>query len=242
MGPALSAAPRLKSTVDRHARIRSMVDDNTHFVARTLQKAGVPLADLDDEIQRTFIVAARRIDDVVHGSERQFLTQVAVNLASHVRRKLARRREVLNDQVPERIETIATPEKLTDRKQMRTLLDGIVGSMAESLRTVFTLYEFEEMKVAEIAQLLDIPRGTVASRLRRAREHLRQHVVAIELAWDIWPVDRTMTDERVSMLLESASALERALLRTGVSLSGSKSARAKTLAVLGLLSSPSQPG
>jgi RNA polymerase sigma-70 factor (ECF subfamily) len=228
--------------MDRHARIRWMVDENTQFVARALQKAGVPLAELDDEIQRTFIVAARRIDDVARGLERQFLAKVAINLASHVRRKLARRREVSDDQVPERIEATATPEKLTDRKQMRILLDGIVGSMQEALRTVFTLHVFEEMKVTEIAQLLRIPRGTVASRLRRAREHLRQQVVAIELARDLRLPDRSGMAERVSMRLEGVSALERALLRTGVSLSGSRSVRVKTLAVLGLLSSASEPG
>jgi RNA polymerase sigma-70 factor (ECF subfamily) len=38
------------------------------------------------------------------------------------------------------------------------------------LRTVFILYEVEEMTMAEIATVLQIPPGTVASRLRRARE------------------------------------------------------------------------
>ena len=76
-----------------------------------------------------------------------FLFQVAVNLASHWRRKLARRREVLDNRTPERVETIATPEHLTGRKQMRELLDDIVGGMDASLRTVFLLHEFEEMNL-----------------------------------------------------------------------------------------------
>ncbi|MGC4070580.1 MAG: sigma factor-like helix-turn-helix DNA-binding protein [Polyangiaceae bacterium] len=42
--------------------------------------------------------------------------------------------------------------------------------MPEELRAVFALYELEEVTMAKIAQLLDIPPGTVASRLRRARE------------------------------------------------------------------------
>ena len=37
--------------------------------------------------------------------------------------------------------------------------------MDESLRVVFVLYEFEEMNMSEIADVLEIPRGTVASRL-----------------------------------------------------------------------------
>ena len=55
------------------------------------------------------------------------------------------------DSVPERAETFATPENLTSRMQNRKLLDAIVGSMDESLRTVFVLYEIEEMNLAEIA-------------------------------------------------------------------------------------------
>jgi RNA polymerase sigma-70 factor (ECF subfamily) len=50
---------------------------------------------------------------------------------------------------------------------MRQLLDGVLDRMDESLRVVFVLYEFEEMNMSEIADVLEIPRGTVASRLRR---------------------------------------------------------------------------
>ena len=48
--------------------------------------------------------------------------------------------------------------------------------MPFSLRTVFVLSEIEELEAAKIAELLDIPVGTVASRLRRAREDFRARV------------------------------------------------------------------
>jgi RNA polymerase sigma-70 factor (ECF subfamily) len=48
------------------------------------------------------------------------------------------------------------------------------------LRTVFVLYEFEELSMAEIATVLAIPSGTVASRLRRARGQFKQRVQALE--------------------------------------------------------------
>lgn len=220
--------------MDRQARIRSMVDENSHFVARMLRKAGVPRSELDDEVQRTFIVAARRVDDVELGAERKFLAQVAVHLASHSHRKFARRREVMDDRPLERVEAFATPEQLTDRKQMRALLNGIVGSMPEPLRTVFTLHELEEMKLTEIAAVVRVPRGTVASRLRRARAHFREHVLAIELAWDLGAAGAGRMAERASVRHEYVSALERGLLRAGKSLPYAGSARAKTLAVLGL--------
>ena len=42
--------------------------------------------------------------------------------------------------------------------------------MPDELRTVFVLFEIEEMPTPEIARTLDLPVGTCASRLRKARE------------------------------------------------------------------------
>jgi len=67
---------------------------------------------------------------------------------------------------------------------MKRSLDGVeedrageaVVVMGPDLRTVFALYEFEEMSMTEIAGVLRIPRSTVASRLRRGRANFRQRV------------------------------------------------------------------
>jgi RNA polymerase sigma-70 factor (ECF subfamily) len=174
-GGAAPAAAR-----DRDARLRDMVDRYVDFVARVLRNAGTPDAEIDDEVQRTFITAARRLDDVRPGAEKGFLFKIALNLAAHARRTLARRREVLAEEAPERNETFPTPEQLTDQKRMRQLLDGVLDRMDESLRVVFVLYEFEEMNMSEIADVLEIPRGTVASRLRRARAEFRERVAVLE--------------------------------------------------------------
>jgi hypothetical protein len=48
--------------------------------------------------------------------------------------------------------------------------------MPLDLRTVFVLFELEEMPTQEIATVLDLPTGTVASRLRRAREEFQKLV------------------------------------------------------------------
>jgi RNA polymerase sigma-70 factor (ECF subfamily) len=173
--PAAPAAAR-----ERDARLRDMVDRYVDFVARVLRNAGTPDAEIDDEVQRTFITAARRLDDVRPGAEKGFLFKIALNLAAHARRTLARRREVLAEEAPERNETFPTPEQLTDQKRMRQLLDGVLDRMDESLRVVFVLYEFEEMNMSEIADVLEIPRGTVASRLRRARAEFRERVAVLE--------------------------------------------------------------
>jgi len=183
--PSEGRAPlesEIKSTVratDRDARLRWMVDEYIDFVARVLRNAGTPAAEVDDDVQRTFIAAARRLDDVRPGAERSFLLQTALYVAAHARRTLARRREVASEEAPEQVDPALTPEQLTDQKRARLMLDRVLSDMDGDLRTVFVLYEFEELSMAEIADALSIPRGTVASRLRRARGDFRDRVRAL---------------------------------------------------------------
>lgn len=177
---AFSLPSEVAGAPDREGRLRSLVERYIDFVARVLRNAGTPQADIDDEVQRTFIIAARRIDDVRPGSEKSFLLQTALHLAAHARRTIARRREVGVDHVPERSDLSATPEQLTDQKRVRQLLDQVLGRMTDDLRTVFVLYELEEMSMAEIADSLGIPQGTVASRLRRARADFKARVSTID--------------------------------------------------------------
>ena len=160
----------------RRARLRALVDDHIDFVARSLRNLGVPEADIDDAVQRTFLVAARRFDEIRPGAEKAFLFRTAVHDAAHVRRTLARRREVPEAYAGEQSHLVSTPEQLADRNRARNAVDRILGEMDLDLRSVFILYEIEEMTMAEIAITFSIPTGTVASRLRRAREDFRKRV------------------------------------------------------------------
>jgi RNA polymerase sigma-70 factor (ECF subfamily) len=169
--------PRLSSA---DLRVRALVDSHIAFVTRVLRRAGTPHTEIDDEVQRTFIVAARRLPDIRPGAEKSFLFQIAVNLAAHAKRKAVRRREVDSDQAGEQVERLATPEALTDQKMTRDLLNGVIAQMNVTWRATFVLYELEEMSMAEIADVLGIPRGTVASRLRGARNEFRARLAAID--------------------------------------------------------------
>jgi RNA polymerase sigma-70 factor, ECF subfamily len=164
----------------REARVRGMVDRYLDFVARVLRNAGTPATEIEDDVQRTFIAVARRLDDVRPGAEAKFLLQVALRVAAHSRRTLARRREVSGDQIPESVDSLATPDQLTDQKRARQMLDRALGEMKPVLRSVFILFEFEQLNLGEIASVLGIPRGTVASRLRRARIEFRRRVFAFK--------------------------------------------------------------
>ena len=71
-------------------------------------------------------------------------------------------------------------DELIDRTRARATLDAILAAMALEVRAVFVLYEMERATMAEIAALLDLPAGTVASRLRRGREQFQAAVRRLE--------------------------------------------------------------
>lgn len=177
-GPALPR-PTASAIRDREARLRDIVESHIDFVTRVLRNAGSPAAEIDDDVQRTFIIAARKLDDMRPGAEKSFILRVALNVAAHARRTLARRREVAVDATLEMADAAASPEQIADRKQARRMLDRILDGMHADLRTVFVLFEIEEMSMIEIAAALEIPQGTVASRLRRARAEFRARTDAL---------------------------------------------------------------
>jgi RNA polymerase sigma-70 factor (ECF subfamily) len=131
-------------------------------------------------VQRVFMALSNRLDDVRVGAEKAFLVQTALNMAAHSRRTAARRRETLTGCPPEVGDLAAGPEEMAERQQVRRILDQILCAMDADLRAVFVLFELEEMTAVEIASILEIPTGTVASRLRRARSDFRERVVMLE--------------------------------------------------------------
>lgn len=170
----------VQSTSARDVRLRQLVDNYVQLVARILRNAGTPEADIDDDVQRVFIALSNRLSDVRVGAERSFLVQTALNMAAHARRTMARRRETLTDSPPEATDRAAGPEEIVERRQVRRILDQVLAAMDPDLRAVFVLFELEEMTTPEIASILEIPSGTVASRLRRARAEFHDRVAMLE--------------------------------------------------------------
>jgi RNA polymerase sigma-70 factor (ECF subfamily) len=165
----LAPEPEHAGVASVQDRLRAMLDEHFDFVWRSLRRLGLSADAADDAAQQVFVVASRRVEDIELGCERAFLFRTAVRVACSERRALARRREVLCEQ-PDAGESAARPDELLDQRRARELLDRVLASLPIELRTVLVLFEFEEMSIDEIGETLGIPRGTAASRLRRARE------------------------------------------------------------------------
>ncbi len=145
------------------------------FVFRACRRFGLDEATAEDATQQVFIVLSRKLASVPLGKERAFLYLTASHVSSNARRSLRRRREEYREG-----EDVAAPHPLPDamleHSRLREVADHILEQMDADLRAAFVLYEIEEMTFAEIAEVLGIPRGTVASRVRRARDEFEAHV------------------------------------------------------------------
>jgi RNA polymerase sigma-70 factor (ECF subfamily) len=149
--------------------LAALVSAHLAFVWRSLRRFGVPHADVDDAAQQVFLIARERLASIKPGSERSFLTGVALRVASHARRA-NQRRDAAHQRFVEYQSAAAVPEAMAQRMmEARELLDGVLNRMPADLRSVFVLFELEELTIDEVAELLGLPRGTVATRLRRAR-------------------------------------------------------------------------
>jgi RNA polymerase sigma-70 factor, ECF subfamily len=65
------------------------------------------------------------------------------------------------------------PEQQALAKDNSTRLRGLIAALPEALREILVMREFAELSYAQISTALDIPVGTVMSRLSRARDDLR---------------------------------------------------------------------
>ena len=153
-------------------RLATLFEAHADFVARALRRLGIPERDVDDGLQEVFLIAQSKLDAIEPGKERAYLLGIARRRASTLRRSLdraTRRSEQPLDWV-ETSEDSPDSYERTEQAHARAMLDQVLDALPLDLRTVFVLHELEEMEIPEIAELLGIPVGTGASRLRRARE------------------------------------------------------------------------
>ena len=74
------------------------------------------------------------------------------------------------------------PERLYASRQTTTRVRNAIAMLPMAQRQVITLVDIEECSYAEVAHILQVPVGTVMSRLSRARQALKTHLLAEESA------------------------------------------------------------
>jgi len=135
-------------------------------------------ADAADILQKSFLQLFRKLPQ--YRRESSFATwfyRLTVNECLQHLRKQRNKQFAPLDYDP--VDLAPGHETMTEHRE---ILNIAMDRLDENLRTIFVLREVQQYTYAEIANLLNINEGTVASRLSRARQELKQSL--LELGWE----------------------------------------------------------
>jgi RNA polymerase sigma-70 factor, ECF subfamily len=128
-----------------------------------------------DAAQEAFIRAWTRLPSYQPRAPfRSWLYRIAVNTALDILRRKPDVRLDINEGMYLMAEKKPGPEAAYIEKEQVDFLQGAIHALPEAARTVLVLREYGGLSYAEIAAVLEIPTGTVMSRLNYARTSLRE--------------------------------------------------------------------
>jgi len=127
----------------------------------------------EDMAQETFLRAWSNLESIrPSASLKNWLYRIAVNATLDVLRR--RSDAPMEDEVVQMVmDPAPDPETAMIAKESAEQLHGLLRTLPDTTRSVLVLREYGELTYQEIASVLDIPIGTVMSRLNYARTRLR---------------------------------------------------------------------
>jgi RNA polymerase sigma-70 factor (ECF subfamily) len=136
-------------------------------------------AEAEDLVQETFYKALRAFDTFEPDTNfKAWIFRILRNTFLTTRAGIAATRTVFLEDHPDTLDTPAsggpTPEENLIRLDNLAALHVALEQLKPSLREALLLCDVEEIKYKDIALILDVPIGTVMSRISRARSTLRQ--------------------------------------------------------------------
>lgn len=136
--------------------------------------------DAEDVVQEAVLRAFRFFDSFQGGEPRQWLLKIVRNTfyTWYDKNKHHAQTEILGDEALELPGNEMTPEEVLIRDHGAQVLRDAISTLPVEFREVLLLREFEGYSYKEIADIVEVPIGTVMSRLSRARTQLRYRLVA----------------------------------------------------------------
>lgn len=134
----------------------------------------------EDMTQETFARAYRKLN--LFSGESQFFTwlaRIAMNLLASERRRKRIENQVQREGMEMAMDSVGTSDRPEDRIQQVETQDcvrGAIEMLDDERRTILILRDFDGMDYEAISETLQIPIGTVRSRLHRARSELKIHL------------------------------------------------------------------
>jgi RNA polymerase sigma-70 factor (ECF subfamily) len=121
----------------------------------------------EDVCQDVFLRLLTRTPDIQPGHEKAWLLKVALNRCRDLWRAAWVKRVVLGSP----FDCIPAPDDIEFRTEKADLMEA-VAKLPPSFKEVILLHYYQGFGIAEIAAMLELPEGTISSRLSRARKKL----------------------------------------------------------------------
>jgi RNA polymerase sigma-70 factor (ECF subfamily) len=157
--------------LDPKTEFRQLYDQEFTSVYRAIRAVVLDSAAAEDLTQETFVRAYRaRSRYTPTAPPGAWLRRIGINLAiSYLRRqKLARF-------LPARL-YVAPDRRDYDRAEARNVVDNALAALSPKLRAAIVLHYYEGLTREEIAEVLGVPAGTVASRIAKAVAIMRKNM------------------------------------------------------------------
>ncbi len=130
-------------------------------------------ADAEDTMQEAMIAACRALPDFRGDAKLStWVYRIALRDAGEIRNRRTRRDETSSEDLAQRAAHSPPVDEQAATRQRAAQLHRAMGKLNPAEREVIALFAVDGMKHPEIAALLDIPEGTVWSRLHLARKKL----------------------------------------------------------------------
>lgn len=156
------------------ADVERLVDEYYAALYRYAFRLSGTAADAEDLTQETFCKAQRGIGQLRDGHRaKAWLFSILRNAYLHGARSQRRRQFVSLEDAGELVGDLPEPLPDVDPEQLQAALD----ELPEAFRTPVILFYFEDFTYREIAEQMDLPLGTVMSRLARAKAYLRSRLL-----------------------------------------------------------------
>ncbi len=156
---------------------RALYDAHYGFVGRALRHFGVPVFAVDDALQDVFIIVFRRQASFEgRSSLRTWLWGIARKVASTQARTRFRADRRINALTQEALVGPAEEHLINKEssEQGAAFVQSFLADLPEKQRDVFFLSEVEGLGQNEVSEMLNLPVGTVYSRLSRARDRFEE--------------------------------------------------------------------
>ena len=133
--------------------------------------------------QDIFLQAVQKLDKIdIDNNPKSYLLSIAVMLWKNKKRKRAWRariapEECLTEEKQEEFSEETTPEGYVIEAQEVQILKDELKMLSDKYQIPLVLYYMEEQSVTEIAKVMKLPKGTVKSRLYKARIILKERLI-----------------------------------------------------------------